>query len=355
MVESKALVAEVADGASPRLVQKTVQLPDLASNQVLVKVSAVAQNPTDVQAFDTNAFGDGTVLGCDFAGTVEEVGSSVTRVSKGDIIAGLIWGGEVKGLGAYSEYTIADERICFKVPLDITLPEAATMLLAALTAYLALFSKDSLNIDATSESNTSLLIWGGSSSVGLYAIQIAELFRFKIVTTCSPHHFEHVQSRGVQHVFDYRDPEVVQKIKAAVPGIKYVFDTIGNDTSSVLGSQTIDEGGGTLCTVRPGKAFTEGVSKQTKVTDVLVWTAFLKEHRYREYYWPPNERDHQLATEFCESLPDLISRGTVLPNDVRILPGGLDAVETGFQEHRDGKISGTKLVYELERAPWSRR
>lgn len=46
-----------------------------------------------VQSFDRNAMGDGAVFGCDFAGTVEEVGKNVSRVKKGDEIAGLIWGG----------------------------------------------------------------------------------------------------------------------------------------------------------------------------------------------------------------------------------------------------------------------
>jgi len=46
-----------------------------------------------VQSFDSNAFGDGTVLGCDFVGEVVELGSGVTRLAKGDIVSGLIWGG----------------------------------------------------------------------------------------------------------------------------------------------------------------------------------------------------------------------------------------------------------------------
>lgn len=70
------------------------------------------------------------------------------------------------------------------------------------------------------------------------------------------------------------------------PNLKYVFDTIGNDTSSVTASQAITSEGGRLCTVRPGKAHTSGVSQQTIVTDVLVWTAFLKEHRYGDFVWP---------------------------------------------------------------------
>lgn len=47
-----------------------------------------------VQSLDSNAFGVGAVLGCDFVGVVEETGSDVTRITKGTTVAGLIWGGE---------------------------------------------------------------------------------------------------------------------------------------------------------------------------------------------------------------------------------------------------------------------
>ena len=69
--------------------------------------------------------------------------------------------GEVKGLGAYSEYTLADDAISFKVPASIPLAEAATVPLAATTAWLALFSKGSLSIPRLSEEQN-VLIWGGS-------------------------------------------------------------------------------------------------------------------------------------------------------------------------------------------------
>lgn len=46
-----------------------------------------------MQCFDINAFGDGAVLGCDFVGEVTELGSGVTCLSRGDIVAGLLWGG----------------------------------------------------------------------------------------------------------------------------------------------------------------------------------------------------------------------------------------------------------------------
>lgn len=47
-----------------------------------------------MQSLDSNAFGDGAVLGCDFVGTVTDTGKDVTRAANGDVVAGLIWGGK---------------------------------------------------------------------------------------------------------------------------------------------------------------------------------------------------------------------------------------------------------------------
>lgn len=124
------------------------------------------------------------------------------------------------------------------------------------------------------------------ASVGLYAIQIARLNGLEVITTCSPKHHDLVKSYGAIEAFDYRDPQVFEKIRLAAPGLRYVFDTIGNTTSSNTASRAISHQDGVLCTVRPGKANTEEVAKGVKITDVLVWTAFLKEHRYGKFHWP---------------------------------------------------------------------
>ena len=73
--------------------------------------------------------------------------------------------GEIPGLGGYSEYTIADERISFKVPASISRAQASTVPLAAATAWLALFSHDCLKLDRSKASGTSVLVWGGSCKV----------------------------------------------------------------------------------------------------------------------------------------------------------------------------------------------
>ena len=105
---NEALVADTV----PSLKKTPCDTPVPGQNQVVVEVSHVAQNPTDgkhicsiqnvneglieipeVQSFDSKAFGDGAVYGCDFVGKVVELGAKVTRLAAGDVVAGLVWGG----------------------------------------------------------------------------------------------------------------------------------------------------------------------------------------------------------------------------------------------------------------------
>ncbi|KAE8309294.1 chaperonin 10-like protein [Aspergillus transmontanensis] len=325
--EASSLVVRTPEGQSPKLVKESIPVPAPGPGQVLVKVSHVAQNPTDVQSFDSNAFGDGTVLGCDFVGEVVQIGVGVTRLTKGDIVGALIWGGETKGLGAYSEYCLTDQRIAFKVPTALSREDASTIPLAAATAWLALFSPDCLNLDRTNAQGTSVLVWGGSTSVGLYSIQIASLYGFDVIATCSPHNAELVRSY-------------------VAPNIYHVFDTVGNQGSSLTASRVLGSRQGSICTVRPGKANTEGISEKAHVTDVLVWTAFLKEHRYGNFHWPTSERDHELTIELFEKLGPWLEEGMLKPNATKVL-SGLDAVSGGFQKYRDRKTSAYRIVYQI--------
>ncbi|RKL41593.1 hypothetical protein BFJ72_g5485 [Fusarium proliferatum] len=223
------------------LTQANVNLPPLKEHQVYVKVEHAAFNPTDR---------------------------------------------EIKGLGAYSMYTIADERLSFKIPENINPAEASSVPLAANTAWLALFSDDclALNADKTA-SKTPLLIWG--ATVGYFAIQIAKLYNIQVAATCSPKSFDKVRQAGAAHVFDYNDEEVVSKIRSALPNLQHVFDTVGNETSSATAARSVSQPEGVLCTVRPGKANTQDVPSHVKVTDVFVFTAFPTEHSYRgKAHWP---------------------------------------------------------------------
>ena len=214
---------------------------------------------------------------------MEELGSDVTRLKKGDQVACLIWGGNQKNVGGYAQYSIAHEKICFFVPKGLSIAEAATVPLALNTSWLALFASSALDIDRSKGSKIDLLIWGGSSSVGLYALKLAKMYDFNVATVCSPRNFDLVKAAGAKHVFDYNSPTCIEDIRKTLPNLQYVFDTIGNPTSSATSSTAVRSEGGVLCTVRVGKAYTENVEKRVKVTDVMVFKAFNKLLHYKTF------------------------------------------------------------------------
>lgn len=194
------------------------------------------------------------------------------------------------------------------------LDDAVTIPLATATAWLALLSNGCLDMSREKGKKTPVLIWGGGcksnslsatgfflsspysdhlnffihvATVGTFAIQLARILGLEVLTTCSPRSFEVVKRHGATHAFDYKDAEVVDQIQRCSPCLKHAFDTIGNAKSSTQASASMGANKGNVCTVRPGKAFTEGVASHIKITDVFVFTAFLKEHTYREVnHWP---------------------------------------------------------------------
>ncbi|KAM0295896.1 hypothetical protein ACHAPM_010612 [Fusarium culmorum] len=331
-----------------KLIQGKITLPPLKQHQVYVKVEHAAFNPTDRLALDVNAFGDGSVLGCDFSGTVVDTHPSVTKLKNGDNIAGFVWGGEIKGLGAYSAYTIADERLSFKIPSNISPAQASSVPLAANTAWLALFSEDCLDFKPeVSVEKRPLLIWGGNSTVGFFAVQLAKLYNIEVATTCSSRNFDKMRGAGANYVFDYNDEDVILKLRSALPNVQHAFDTIGNETSSATIAKAMASTGGTLCTVRPGKANTQDVPPHIKVTDVFVFTAFPTEHTYRgKAHWPVKMGDHNLSAEFHSAMEMWLHDGSIQPALIRSM-GELSSstIEETMNLNREGLISGEKLVF----------
>jgi NADPH:quinone reductase-like Zn-dependent oxidoreductase len=72
-----------------------------------------------------------------------------------------------------------------------------------------------------------LLVWAGSTGVGMYAIRLAKLSGLRVVTTSSPHNHELLKKLGADAAYDYRDPEVSKKIREWSGGsINFALDCI---------------------------------------------------------------------------------------------------------------------------------
>lgn len=183
---------------------KEVAYPAPKENEIIVKTRAVAINPVDW--FQQTVGPEGipwlkfpAILGYDMAGEVEAVGSGVNKFKPGDRVAGLVNQG-------FQELVLLSEHMAWTIPDSITYDEAATLPMGVSVATKALFHKDFLALDLPSASASpkqeTVLIWGGSTSVGSNVIQLAVAAGYEVITTASPHRFDHVKGLGAAQVYD---------------------------------------------------------------------------------------------------------------------------------------------------------
>jgi len=202
-----------------------------AADQIVVRNRAVAVNPLDwiIQVAGTVAYRwltYPTVLGSDTAGEVVEVGTAVTRFQVGDHVLGHAVGTDKDSNsaaeGTFQLYTVLLERMACPMPDSLSFQDAAVLPLAVSTAACALFQRDQLGLQhptlSAEPTGQTVLIWGGSTSVGSNAIQLATAAGYQIITTASPHNFDYVRSLGATTVFDYQSPTVVADIIAELSG-----------------------------------------------------------------------------------------------------------------------------------------
>ncbi len=202
------------------------------ADEIVVRNHAVAINPIDwiKQVAGDFLFGwikGPFVLGSDSAGEVVEVGSAVTRFQVGDRVLGHAVGTDPKrnraAEGSFQMYTVLLERVTSPIPATLPYESAAVLPLGLSTAACGLFQKDQLALDrptvpARTPNGKTLLVWGGSTSVGSNAIQLAVAAGYEVFTTASPRNFAYCRKLGASRVFDYRDARVVDDVIAALAG-----------------------------------------------------------------------------------------------------------------------------------------
>jgi NADPH:quinone reductase-like Zn-dependent oxidoreductase len=333
-----------------------VHIPTLAPNDLLIKVHTVSLNPIDVKFIDFLA-PPNSALGCDFAGVVSSIGSEVTGTWKtGDRVAGFVQGGLTSEYGSFAEYVKAESDLVWKIPESISDEDASTWGISGVTAMLALNrhlkvpwldrdgnSQQQAQNNTTGPNNESspILIYAGSTSVGLFAIQLAKAANLTVITTCSPHSFDLVKSYGADAVYDYRSSTAVQDIAASYPNISRALDCISEGTSTDFCARVMSEKGGKVVTLLPTKTNVSGVEVKPIMSFQLLGKAFA--------WLPPvgpkyeaSAMDRAALVKFYAGLNGL-SRMIKAP-PVTVLEGGFPAVLDGLDRLRAGKVSGSKLV-----------
>ena len=222
----KAMVQDTY-GSAEVLALREIDKPEIADDQVLVRVRAAGVNPADwavmtgLPYIARPVYGlrkpKNAVRGTDVAGQVEAVGTSVTRFRPGDEVFGWC-------VGAYAEYAPVSEGALALKPANLTFEQAASVPMAGLVALQAL--RDQGNVQA----GQSVLVNGASGGIGTFAVQIAKSLGAQVTGVCSTGNVDLVRSIGADLVIDYTQEDFTQG------GQRYDFilDNVANHSLSDL-------------------------------------------------------------------------------------------------------------------------
>jgi putative PIG3 family NAD(P)H quinone oxidoreductase len=158
----------------------------------------------------------GVVPGLEIAGTVERCGPSVTRWQPGNAVCALLTA------GGYAEYAVVDARHCLPVPAGWSMTEAASLPETVFTVWHNVFQRGALQPGET------LLVHGGSSGIGITAIQLAHALGSKVATTVgSAAKAQACQALGATWAINYKEADFEEVLRPE--GVDVVLDMIGGD------------------------------------------------------------------------------------------------------------------------------
>ncbi|EIN07943.1 GroES-like protein [Punctularia strigosozonata HHB-11173 SS5] len=334
-------------------VVKEVPTPKPDPGEILVRVVAVAQNPTDWKHVEGVNEPD-LIVGCDFAGDVVQVAEGAEGFRVGDRVSGFIHGSQYKDRGAFAEYLRNDYALSWHIPDEVSYEEAATMSVGFFTAVQALFHPKNLNLvgypdKVPPEHAPWVLIYSGATSVGLYAIQLAHISGYRVVTTASPKNWDLVKSMGANAVIDYRDPDIVTKIKD-ITGNSFSLglDTVGTVEGQQASFKAFGPAPGKLITISFLHESAQALRNDVELKGIILYT--VGGRAFRTYWgWdiPAVPEDRLQVAEWMPKITELLKQGKVKPNPIKLLPGGLDAFGDGFEYMKSGKLSAEKIVFRV--------
>ena len=204
-----------------RVTQRPVPIP--AANEVLIEVAAAGVNRPDVlqrKGGYPPPPGASDIPGLEVAGTIVATGAGANTWKIGDRVCALVTG------GGYAEYVAAPAPQCLPIPRGLTLVEAAGLPETFFTVWVNVFERAGLKGSET------LLIQGGSSGIGVTAIQMARAFGHRVfVTAGSAEKCTACEKLGASRAINYRTEDFVAVVKELTggKGVDVILDMVGGD------------------------------------------------------------------------------------------------------------------------------
>src|SRR3954470_3966258 len=215
---------EITQPGKPEVLKTgTRPVPQPKTGEVLVKVEAAGVNRPDVLQRTGNypvPPGASDIPGLEIAGRVAAVGAGVTDWREGDALCALVQG------GGYAEYCTAPALQCLPVPKGLSPVEAASLPETFFTVWSNVFDRARL---APGES---FLVQGGSSGIGVTAIQMVKAFGHQVFATAgSAQKCDACAKLGADRAIDYKSEDFAAVVKQATAGrgVDVILDMVGGD------------------------------------------------------------------------------------------------------------------------------
>lgn len=209
-------------GYGKDLVLDEIPVPDIGPDDVLVRTNVASFNPLDIK-LQSGAM-DGYfpltfpyTLGTDLSGTVQRVGSNVTRWHEGDQVIARV---DPTSGGALAEFVAVPAAYMAAAPTTVSLENAAGIPTVACTAWKALFENADL------KAGQSVLIHAGAGGVGSFAIQFAHDADARVIATALGSGIDIARRLGADQVIDYKSEDFTKTIS----GVDVVLDTLAGMT-----------------------------------------------------------------------------------------------------------------------------
>ena len=205
-------------------------IPQPGSGEVLIKVAAAGVNRPDVFQRQGNYApppGASDLPGLEVAGELVDGdvgGANPFGLKRGDSVCALLAG------GGYAEYAVAPLLQCLPVPKGLTLLEAAALPENYFTVWSNVFDRGRLGTDADGAPE-SLLVQGGSSGIGVTAIQLAHAFGHRVFATAGNAEKCATCEKLGAHAINYREQDFVEEVKKHTDGrgVDVILDMVAGD------------------------------------------------------------------------------------------------------------------------------
>ncbi|GKT56245.1 quinone oxidoreductase [Colletotrichum tofieldiae] len=305
-----------------------VRVPTPGPGQILIKTIISGTNPKDwkvpkVWAPQLGPFNHGD----DIAGYVESVGEDVLGFCKGDRVAAFHEMGTPHG--SYAEYSIAWATSAFHVHRHTTLEEVATVPLAAMTAALGLYQRLDLPLPWSPATNhLPLIIYGGATAVGSFAIKLASLSNIHPIIT--------VAGNGVPYVetlINKEKGDVVIDYRKGHP-ILHALDGVSENETLRTIDKVLGPGRGKITNFLQN--FPSDVSAEIFYT--TVGTVHAQDEKLG---------DKAFGAAFFPFFGRGLAEGWFSGHPHEVLSGGLGALEEALKDLEAGKVSSKKLLLRI--------